>query len=219
MRRPRQLLRGVRERARDRARDWVRETVRPAEIVAVPPEGVLEFSEHSYMPPTLLAFGREDADHRVTVGPYSSLNGGTRIFLGGHHHPEWVSTYPFRIKYGLEGAYADGQPFSRGPVVIGSDVWIGYDVVILSGVTIGHGAVVAAGSMVVKDVPPYTIVGGNPAREIRRRFDDDTVAALLRIAWWDWPHEEVLANVDLLSSPDLAAFIAAHDPQAKGRGA
>jgi hypothetical protein len=179
------------------------------------PGGLLDFpAAYSYSPPLLLAFGPEPdvTEPWVSVGRYCSLNSTTRILLGGGHHPEWVSTYPFRIHRDLPGAYADGQPSSRGPVRIGNDVWIGYDVVVQSGVSIGDGAVVATGSLVVRDVEPYQIVGGNPARPIRSRFDPETVAALLRIAWWNWPDDKVLAHVDQLCGPDLAAFVAEHDP-------
>ena len=174
--------------------------------------GLLSFpSEYSYVSPTLLEFGLEPGENRgVKVGKYSSINGCTRILLGGGHHPEWVSTFPFRIFFGMPGAYEDGQPVSKGPVSIGNDVWIGYDVVISSGVEIGDGAVVATGSVVVKDVPPYAIVGGNPAKFIRNRFDEATVSHLLRIQWWRWEHSKVLANVDLLCSDDLTVFLEKH---------
>ena len=166
------------------------------------------------MPPDLLVFGREPGvSHKpwVTVGKYSSINGGTRILLGGGDHPDWVSTYPFRIRYDLPGAYGDNQPSSRGPITIGNDVWIGYDVVIQSGVTIGDGAVVATGSMVPKDVAPYAMVGGNPAKQFNWGFDEPSREALLRIRWWDWPDEKVLANVDLLNASNLGAFLARHN--------
>lgn len=205
------LLRRLGFFVRARIARHVHPLITPGEVM-IDTAGVLEFGEHSYTEPQLLQFGPEVGEHRVRVGNYSSLNTGTRILLGGNHHPEWVSTYPFRIKYNLPGAYDDGQPFSRGPVTIGSDVWVGYDVTILSGVTVGHGAVIGAGAVVARDVPPYAIVVGNPAEVRRYRFDDDTIAALLRIAWWDWPHEKVLAHVDELCSPDLSGFIAAHDP-------
>ena len=197
------------ERARARAISRLRRALAPDEVVHNV-SGLLDWPAHSYAPPTLLRFGHEPGEAHVTVGNYCSINGGTRILLGGHHHSEWVSTYPFRIKEGLPGAYEDGQPFSRGPVTLGSDVWIGYDVVILSGVTIGHGAVVGAGSLVTRDVPPFAIAAGNPASVRRYRFDDDTIAALLEIAWWDWPHERVLEASGLLQSPNIGAFIAAY---------
>jgi acetyltransferase-like isoleucine patch superfamily enzyme len=191
----------------------LRPLVTPGEVL-IDTDGLIEFGEHSYVPPQLLQFGPEKSEKGLRVGRYSSLNTGTRVLLGGNHRSDWVSTHPFRIRYGLPGAYEDGQPYSNGPVTIGNDVWVGYDVTIMSGVTIGDGAVVAAGAVVTKDVEPYAIVGGNPAKLIRRRFDEETTAALLRIRWWDWPHEKVLAHVDQLSSADLAGFVAEHDPAA-----
>ncbi len=92
---------------------------------------------------------------------------------------------------------------NRGDIVIGSDVWIGYEAVILSGVTIGDGAVIGARAVVTKDVPPYTIVGGVPARPIRKRFNDSTIAALLRLRWWDWPRERIARNLPAIQARRL----------------
>ena len=100
---------------------------------------------------------------------------------------------------------------SKGNVSIGHDVWIGTEALILSGVSIGHGAVIAARSVVTKDVPPYAIVAGVPARVIRSRFDPATVASLLRIAWWDWPREKIETALPLLMSDRLDAFLAQYD--------
>jgi len=186
-----------------RAHQWVDRYARE-------PGDNLVMSEHSYAPPHIFAFG--NSEHTVTVGKYSSVNGSVEVLLDGNHHPEWVSTYPFRIRYDLPGAHQDGHPFSRGSVVIGNDVWVGWRAVILSGVTIGDGSIVAAGAVVTKDVAPYTIVGGVPACMIRRRFDDATCDALCRIAWWDWSHEKVIAHVNQLCSPDLGEFLSRHDP-------
>lgn len=171
----------------------------------------LTMGDFSYETPSLLHFGANATP--VSVGRYSSLHHTVEIFLGGLHHPEWVSTFGFRIMCDLPGANEDGQPWSKGPVVIGSDVWIGWRALIMSGITIGDGAVVAAGAVVTRDVPPYAMVGGNPARLIKARFDEETVAALLRIRWWDWPHDKVLAHVDQLNAPDVAGFVADHDPE------
>jgi len=148
-----------------------------------------------------------DAPHQVHIGAYCSLAQDVQFVVGGNHHPEWVSTFPFRAAFGLPGAFEDGQPASRGPITVGNDVWIGLGALILSGVTIGDGAVIAAHSVVTKDVRPYAIVGGNPAREIRRRFDDETVKALLACRWWDWPEEELTSIVDLISGPDVDALL------------
>ena len=94
----------------------------------------------------------------------------------------------------------------RGDIVIGNDVWIGYEAVILSGVTIGDGAIVAARSVVTRDVPPYTIVGGVPARPIRRRFDQETIDALLELRWWDWPLEKLSKSLRAIQAGDLEAL-------------
>lgn len=168
----------------------------------------LQMGEHSYDAPQLLSF--RPHDQQVRIGKYCSISKSAQILTGGYHHADWVSTYPFRIREGLPGAFEDGQPYSRGPVVIGNDVWVGYGALIMSGVTIGNGAVVAARALVVRDVPPYAIVGGNPATVLTQRFPEDQVEALLRLKWWDWPHEKVLENVDLLCSPSVAELLARH---------
>jgi acetyltransferase-like isoleucine patch superfamily enzyme len=176
------------------------------------PEHVpLTISEYSYDRPHILAFGDRSPLIGATIGKYSSVSEGAEILLSGNHRSDWVTTYPLRIKYGLTGAYLDGLPATKGPVIIGNDVWIAWRAMIMSGVAIGHGAVVAAGAVVVKDVEPYAIVAGNPGVVKRRRFDDETCDALLRIAWWDWPHEKVLAHVDQLCGPQIDQFVALHN--------
>ena len=140
------------------------------------------------------------------------------IVLGGEHHPEWVTTSPLRVLNDLPGAWQDGHPGTKGDVTIGNDVWIGVGVTILSGVAIGDGAVIGAAAVVSSDVPPYAVVAGNPARVLRHRFPEATRAALLRIAWWDWPRERVLGAVDALCSPDVDAFVRAHDPASPDAG-
>jgi carbonic anhydrase/acetyltransferase-like protein (isoleucine patch superfamily) len=112
----------------------------------------------------------------------------------------------------LPGAHEDGFTHGRGDIVVGSDTWVTNGVTVMSGVTIGDGAVVGTKAVVAKDVRPYAVVVGNPAREIRRRFSDEQVDALLRIRWWDWPTEKVKEHVELLTSPDVDAFIARFDP-------
>lgn len=108
----------------------------------------------------------------------------------------------------LEGAGADGFPTIRGDTVVGSDVWVGRLSIIMSGVTIGDGAVVGAGAVVTRDVPPFAIVGGNPARVIRYRMTEPQREALLRIRWWDWPRERIVQAVPRLASADIDGFIA-----------
>lgn len=143
----------------------------------------------------------------VTIGAYCSIAAGVKFFPGGNHRADWVSTYPFRVKLTLPGAYTDGHPYSKGPITVGNDVWIGRDATILSGVTIGDGAVIGANSVVTKDVRPYAVVVGNPAHEVRRRFTDAQVDELLAIRWWDRSEEEIAEWVPLLSSPDVDGFL------------
>lgn len=142
----------------------------------------------------------------VSIGAFCSIAKGVKIMLGGEHHTEWVTTYPFSVLWPAARPIA-GHPKTKGDVIIGNDVWLGEDALILSGVQIGDGAVVAARSVVVKNVEPYTIVGGNPARVIRKRFSDDIITHLLAAAWWDWPIDEIERALPLLLSPNLDAFL------------
>ena len=160
---------------------------------------------HTYGDPTVEIY--QGSESRVTIGQFCSISPRVRIVLGGRHPAEWVSTYPFRVKWGLPEAFQDGMPATKGDVRIGSDVWIGTEAMILSGVEIGHGAIVAARSVVTRDVRPYAIVAGVPAREIALRHSEEQIAQLLRIAWWDWDEDEILAAVPLLSSPDISTFL------------
>ena len=152
-----------------------------------------------------------ESGHGLTIGRYCSIADKVEILLGGDHRLDWASTYPFAAMDGLwpEAAPPEAYHASRGAVTIGHDVWLGSGCVILSGVTIGHGAVVAARAVVTRDVPPFAVVAGNPARVVRRRFDEATVAALLDAAWWDLPHESVSRLVPLLSSGRIADLVAA----------
>lgn len=167
---------------------------------------------HSYGEPFIPTYPGDTT--RVRVGAFVSIALDVVLLDGGNHRTDWISTYPFRARFGLPGAYADGHPVTNGDVVFGNDVWIGRGARMRSGVTIGDGAVVAGYSIVTRDVRPYTIVAGNPAREIRRRFEDAQIDALLQIAWWDWPLERVLASVPQLCSANVEAFIAEHARQA-----
>lgn len=145
----------------------------------------------------------------VTVGKYCSIAKDVHVFANWDHRVDWISTYPFKAIWNLGH---DGHPGGKGPVAIGNDVWIGWGAIILSGVTIGDGAVIGARSTVTKDVPPYRVVAGNPAIEVRKRFTDEQIAALLRIRWWDWPEKRVRKYVNLLTQPDVDRFITAVSP-------
>jgi hypothetical protein len=158
----------------------------------------------------LVSYGPHDGE-AVQVGKYSGLTHTAIILQGGMHRPDWISAVHAHRQDG-EWVWPEGTPYSRGPVIIGSDVLVAYEALIMSGVTIGHGAIVAARAVVTKDVEPYSIVGGNPARHVKYRFDEDTRAALLRISWWDWPEEKVRALRHEIDSPDVAGFVQRHDP-------
>jgi virginiamycin A acetyltransferase len=141
------------------------------------------------------AFGPE----RLIIGRYCALAAEVRFLMAGANHPTaGVSTFPFSI---FGGTWAERTVDliydlpSRGSTAVGNDVWIGYWAMVMPGVRIGDGAIVAAGAVVSKDVPPYGIVAGNPARLVRMRFDDADVDRLLRAAWWDWPVELVTEHV------------------------
>ncbi|MGU3538307.1 CatB-related O-acetyltransferase [Methylobacterium sp. A54F] len=154
-----------------------------------------------------------ESGRRLTIGRYCSIADKVEILLGGDHRLDWASTYPFAAMPGLfPGAEAPADYHaSRGDVTIGHDVWLGSGCMILSGVSVGHGAVVAARAVVTRDVPPYAVVAGNPARVVRQRFDAATAAALVEAAWWDLPHAAVTGLVPLLQGgpvPDLLAAVA-----------
>ena len=159
------------------------------------PDDALGF-EHKAV---LYAYGLE----RLIIGRYCAIASGVRFVMPGANHADLgPSTFPFGIfgpPWDVTMDLVMGAP-SRGDTVIGNDVWLGYQALVMPGVTIGHGAVVAAASVVASDVPPYAIVGGNPARVIRRRYEDDDVKRLLRAAWWDWPVELVTEHARTIMS-------------------
>ena len=144
---------------------------------------------------------------RINVGKYCSVGPGV-VFVVGRHPIENVSTYPFRARF-VEGGKFEDEMASAEFISIGNDVWFGSRAMIVANVKIGHGAVIAAGSVVYRSVPPYAIVGGVPAKIIRRRFNPEQVQKLLKMAWWDWPEERIAANIDLFyRAPD--EFIRKH---------
>ena len=135
----------------------------------------------------------------VHIGRYCSLADDIEFLLGGNHHPEWVSTFPHHA--------STDEVTGRGDIEIGNNVWIGRGAVIFSGVRIGDGAIVGARSVITKDVDPFMIVAGVPARPIRLRFDEHMVERLRKIEWWNWPDEEVDRFAPLLQSGDIGRFI------------
>lgn len=146
---------------------------------------------------------------RLAIGKFCSIACGARFLMNSANHAMGsLSTYVFPIFYEEwdHGMVVTEAWDNRGDILIGNDVWIGYEAVILSGVTIGDGAIVAARSVVTKDVPPYTIVGGVPAKPIRRRFDQETIDALLELRWWDWPAEKLAGCLRAIQDGDLEAL-------------
>lgn len=144
---------------------------------------------------------------KLIIGKFCAIASGVQFIMGSaNHRISSISTYPFHV---FGGAWAENTPPHlsqlpfKGDIVIGNDVWIGYEAVILAGVTVGDGAVIGARAVVTKDVPPYTIVGGVPAKPIRKRFSEDLIAALLELRWWDWPEERLKANLDAIQSGRL----------------
>lgn len=137
------------------------------------PEKLVTVGKMSYGPLEVHAWNADN--ERLLIGNYVSIASGVKFLLGGNHHHDTFSTYPLKSKF----LGATKEAFSKGAIVVEDDVWIGTDVLIMSGLTIGKGAVVAAGSVVTKDVPSYAIVGGNPARVIKYRFDDSMMTKLM----------------------------------------
>jgi acetyltransferase-like isoleucine patch superfamily enzyme len=154
-----------------------------------------------------------DADATLTIGRYCSIAPEVSFYLKMDHRPDWVTTYPFS---GIPHVYPEaaripGHPYTKGPIIVGSDVWIAAQVIVTSGVTIGDGAILLQGAVVMTDVPPFAIVAGNPAQVVRMRASDTEIAAMLRIRWWDWDEPTIRRRLPDLCSGDFAGFIEAYD--------
>jgi len=145
----------------------------------------------------------------LRIGSFCSISNNLTVFLGGNHRTDWITTYPFgHVNQSHFGsAPRQGHPSTRGNVSIGNDVWIGANVTIMSGLTIGDGAVIAAHSHVVSDVLPYEIVGGNPAKPIKKRFNDDIIQKLLKLQWWTLKTKTISIIQKDLCSPPTAELI------------
>ena len=147
---------------------------------------------------------------RLKIGKFCSIACGAKfLFTSANHALRSLSTYPFPIffeEWGLDVKDIRQAWDNRGDIVIGNDVWIGFEAVILSGVTVGDGAIIGSRAVVTKDVPPYTIVGGVPARPIRRRFEDAVIEKLEALRWWDWDEEAIRRAIPAIQSGDLAAL-------------
>ncbi len=144
---------------------------------------------------------------RLIIGKFCSIACGAKfLFNSANHKMASLSTYTFPLffkEWGLKKENVAQAWDQKGDIVIGNDVWIGYEAVILSGVTIGDGAVIGCRAVVTKDIPPYTIVGGIPAKPIRKRFDEETIKELQKIKWWDWPEEKITEKIQAIQAGDL----------------
>ena len=174
----------------------------------------IEVGEYTYYDDI---YGAERFEERVThhypfigdklvIGKFCAIGRGVEFVMNGANHRMCsVTTYPFNI---MGGGWEkctprlDDLPL-KGDTVVGNDVWFGQNVTVMPGVHIGDGAIIAANSVVVSDIPPYCVAGGNPCRIIRKRFDDELIAYLLELKWWDWPPEKIMRNLEKLCSGDL----------------
>jgi chloramphenicol O-acetyltransferase type B len=150
----------------------------------------------------------EPGGDRLVVGSFCSIGSGAAFVMAGNqgHRADWINTFPFFWEGSAEFAGAENGFLPSGDTVIGNDVWIGSEVVVMPGVTVGHGAILGTRAVVTRDVAPYAIVGGNPAREIRKRFGEEEIALLLEMAWWDWPVEKLSEAMKVLTSGDVAGL-------------
>lgn len=153
---------------------------------------------------------------KLIIGKFCALARGVQFIMNGANHKiSGISTYPFNIfGHGWERVTPsmDELPY-KGDTQIGNDVWMGYDVLIMPGVTIGNGAIVSSRAVVTRDVPAYSIMGGNPATVIKSRFPPETITKLEAIAWWDWPIEDISHNLHLITAGDVDALASVNKPQ------
>lgn len=164
--------------------------------------GKLTIGKHTYG-----SVERRGDMNNINIGAFCSIASNVVVDGGFNHQAKWISTFPFNSRMGFDVPH---NSVCKGDINIGSDVWICENVLIMSGVTIGHGAIIGANSIVTKDVEPYTIVAGNPAKIIKKRFYEKQIRTLLEIKWWEWEDSMIQDNCDLLMSDNLTNFILKH---------
>ena len=144
---------------------------------------------------------------KLFIGKFCSIACGAKfLFNSANHTLASLSTYPFPLffdEWELEKTNVTEAWDNKGDIIVGNDVWIGYEAVVLAGVMIGDGAIIGTRAVVTKDVPPYTVVGGVPAKPIRKRFNDETVTELLKLKWWDWSEEKISQNIKAIQSGNM----------------
>jgi acetyltransferase-like isoleucine patch superfamily enzyme len=163
-----------------------------------------DIGNYSYGHPSIKDFGEGT---KLTIGKFCSIADNAVIFLGGEHHTDFVTTYPFAHFFEFAYSFHGTHPQVKGDIVIGNDVWIGQEAFILSGVKIGDGAVIGARCVVAKDVKPYSVVVGSPQRHIKYRVDEALIGDLLKIAWWNWPIEKISEAMPLMLSDNIQGFV------------
>jgi acetyltransferase-like isoleucine patch superfamily enzyme len=173
----------------------------------------MNVGKYSYGQP-IIKWNHPDANY--ICGKFCSIAQNVTIYLGGNHDTQNITTYPFGyIHQNIFNSYCNEKDglcgLTKGDVIIENDVWIAENVIIMSGVTIGSGAVIANNSHVVKNVEPYSIVGGNPAKIIKYRFSKEQIEKLLKIKWWDWDDDKINNNIHLLCNHDINEFIKIHE--------
>ena len=191
-----------------------KETVYLKPVISNPNISVGEFTMYNDFVNDPMQFERNNVLYqypiyhdKLIIGKFCSIACGAKfIFNSANHTLSSFSTYPFPIffeEWGLNIKDVAAAWDNKGDIIIGNDVWIGYEAVIMAGVTIGDGAIIGTRAVVTKDVPPYTIVGGVPAKTIRKRFNNETLDELLKIKWWDWSEERIARNIQAIQSGRL----------------
>lgn len=165
--------------------------------------GQVSIGRWTYWDESTMFFAYKPGDI-IDVGSFCSVAAHVRLLAGGDHNTDHLSQYPFNLMKWPEPFVAEPQPIQR--IAVGNDVWFGDGAIVLGNVTVGDGAVIGAGAVVTRDVAPYAIVVGSPAREIRKRFDAETIVRLQRVAWWGWPDEAILEAEDIMRSNDIDAL-------------
>jgi len=169
----------------------------------------MEMGKYSYCSESNLRLFWPNKDAKLKIGKFCSIASNVDFYMGGNHRTDWITTYPFGHlhKDVFTTFNGEGCPKTNGDIIIGNDVWIGDNATIMSGITVGDGAVIACNSHVVKNVEPYSIVGGNPAKLIKYRFTPKQIKQLLKIKWWDWDDEKINKVVPLLCNSNIDLFL------------